>query len=257
PGLDGTTRTSCPRAAHHDRRRHLRRGSRYRQVALGTVAPSPRRTGNARTRGPLTDHPLARRRHLRTGRVAATVPVHPGRHHLRRLRRDRTQHHCRARARPAEGGTPVTQPPQYPTGRNLLAGKIVAITAAAGTGIGSAVARRCLEEGASVEISDAHERRLKETAAELAELGPVHALPCDVTDVAQVDALISCTVDPYGRLAVLIINAGLGGTASVLAVSGGLWDTLVYVTVNGACRSPRGALPQFEAPGGGGAGVNN
>ena len=42
------------------------------------------------------------------------------------------------------------------------------MTAAAGTGIGSATARRCLEEGAAVVVSDAHERRLAETAEQLA-----------------------------------------------------------------------------------------
>ena len=47
-----------------------------------------------------------------------------------------------------------------PAGRDLLAGKVVVITAAAGTGIGSAAARRCLEEGAQVMISDHHARRL-------------------------------------------------------------------------------------------------
>ncbi len=47
-----------------------------------------------------------------------------------------------------------------PAGRDLLAGKVVVVTAAAGTGIGSAVARRCLAEGAHVVISDQHERRL-------------------------------------------------------------------------------------------------
>ena len=46
--------------------------------------------------------------------------------------------------------------------------KVVIVTAAAGTGIGSATARRCLEEGAAVVISDAHERRLAETAEQLA-----------------------------------------------------------------------------------------
>ena len=50
----------------------------------------------------------------------------------------------------------------------LLDGKVVVVTAAAGTGIGSATARRCLEEGASVVVSDAHERRLGETAEQLA-----------------------------------------------------------------------------------------
>ena len=55
-------------------------------------------------------------------------------------------------------------PPPPPTGHALLAGKVVIVTAAAGTGIGSATARRCLEEGAAVVVSDAHERRLAETA---------------------------------------------------------------------------------------------
>ena len=49
-----------------------------------------------------------------------------------------------------------------PRATSLLAGKVVVVTAAAGTGIGSAVARRCLEEGAQVVISDRHERRLGE-----------------------------------------------------------------------------------------------
>jgi len=151
----------------------------------------------------------------------------------------------------------VTQPPQYPTGRNLLDGKVVTITAAAGTGIGSAVARRCLEEGARVVISDAHERRLKETATELAELGPVHALPCDVTDVDQVEALISGTVEHFGRLDVMINNAGLGGTASVLEMTDEQWNKVIDITLNGTFRSTRAALRQFEAQGGAGAVVNN
>ena len=58
------------------------------------------------------------------------------------------------------------------------------ITAAAGTGIGSAAARRCLEEGAEVVISDQHARRLGETRDELAAAhgDRVWSLPCDVTD---------------------------------------------------------------------------
>src|ERR1700677_319178 len=52
----------------------------------------------------------------------------------------------------------------------LLAGKTVLVTAAAGTGIGFATARRCVEEGARVAISDRHERRLGEAAEALAEI---------------------------------------------------------------------------------------
>ena len=65
--------------------------------------------------------------------------------------------------------------PPYPSARNLLEGRTVVVTAAAGTGIGFAAARRCVEEGARVLISDLHERRLAEAAAE-------YQLPADVAD---------------------------------------------------------------------------
>lgn len=147
--------------------------------------------------------------------------------------------------------------PAYPAGHNLLDGKTVAITAAAGTGIGSAVARRCLDEGAGVVISDAHERRLHETAAELAEFGEVHALPCDVTDDSQVTALLDGTVRHFGRLDVMINNAGLGGTASVLEMTDEQWNRVIDITLNGTFRCTRAALRRFEEQGGGGAVVNN
>jgi 3-oxoacyl-ACP reductase-like protein len=67
----------------------------------------------------------------------------------------------------AEGGQVVIPVPTYPAGRKLLRDKVVVVTAAAGTGIASAVAKRSLEEGARVEVSDSHEQRLEETAAEL------------------------------------------------------------------------------------------
>ena len=59
--------------------------------------------------------------------------------------------------------------PTEPPGRNLLEGQHVVVTAAAGTGIGGALARRVLLEGGRLVISDAHERRLGETADALAE----------------------------------------------------------------------------------------
>ena len=55
--------------------------------------------------------------------------------------------------------------PEPPAGHGLLTGKIVVVTAAAGTGIGFATAKRCIEEGATVVVSDTHERRLGETAS--------------------------------------------------------------------------------------------
>ena len=133
------------------------------------------------------------------------------------------------------------------------------ITAAAGTGIGSAAARRCLEEGAQVVISDQHARRLGETRDELAaaHADRVCSLPCDVTDESAVAALIDGAVAAFGRIDVLINNAGLGGTSSILDMTDEQWLRVLDVTLNGTFRCTRAALRQMVAQGHGGAVVNN
>jgi 3-oxoacyl-[acyl-carrier protein] reductase len=147
--------------------------------------------------------------------------------------------------------------PQYPEGANLVRGKVVVVTAAAGTGIGSATAKRCLEEGAKVVVSDWHERRLAEKAAELADLGDVHAIPCDVTREDQVQALIDGSAEHFGRIDVVVNNAGLGGTKSLVDMTDEEWTRVLDVTLNGTFRATRAALRRFAAQGGGGAIVNN
>lgn len=142
---------------------------------------------------------------------------------------------------------------------NLLPGKVVVITAAAGTGIGSAVALRCLEEGARVVLSDAHERRLASTLDEFdAKFGNrVWAHPCDVRSTEQVDALIAAAANHFGKLDVMVNNAGLGGTGSVLELSDDDWDRVVDITLTGTFRCTRAALKHLVAQGTGGAIVNN
>jgi 3-oxoacyl-[acyl-carrier protein] reductase len=155
----------------------------------------------------------------------------------------------------------VTAPPPVvpPAGRDLLAGKVVVVTAAAGTGIGSAVARRCLEEGARVVISDRHERRLAAAGDELARAheGRVWPQACDVTDETQVAALVAGAVRRFGRIDVLVNNAGLGGTSSVLEMTDEEWLRVLDVTLTGTFRCTRAALRQVVAQGHGGAVVNN
>jgi 3-oxoacyl-[acyl-carrier protein] reductase len=140
-------------------------------------------------------------------------------------------------------------PPPPPGGHGLLEGKVVVVTAAAGTGIGSATARRCLEEGASVVVSDAHERRLGETAEQLAaeagDAGRVHALPCDVRDEPQVGALYDGTVARFGHMDVAVHNAGLGGTVPLVEMTDEEWATVLDVTLTGTFRCTRAALKRL------------
>ncbi len=137
--------------------------------------------------------------------------------------------------------------PPYPEGRNLLRGKNVVVTAAAGTGIGYWVARRCIEEGAAVLISDIHERRLGEAADRLAEETgerPATAL-CNVTVQEQVDGLRDAALSTLGHVDVLINNAGMGGHARVVDMTDDQWNVVLDVTLNGTMRVTRAFLPHF------------
>jgi len=119
------------------------------------------------------------------------------------------------------------------------------------------VAKRCLAEGAQVVLSDWHERRLAAKAAELAELGEVHAIACDVTKEEQVQALVDGAAEHFGRIDVLINNAGLGGSKSVVDMTDEEWSRVLDVTLTGTFRATRAAVRRFIAQGGGGAVVNN
>ena len=150
------------------------------------------------------------------------------------------------------------QPPPCPEGRRLLEGKTVVVTAAAGTGIGNATARRCAEEGARVLVSDLHERRLLEAAAELEKVcgeRPPHIL-CDVTQEDQVQALAKGAVEAPGRVDVLVNNAGLGMYAPVAEMTDDQWHKVLDVTLTSVFRMTRAFLPHMTGRGSG-AIVNN
>ena len=146
----------------------------------------------------------------------------------------------------------LSRPPDYPKSHDLLAGRHVLITAAAGTGIGYAAAQRCLEEGARVLISDIHPRRLAESAARLEEttgVRPAAAL-CNVTVQAEVDALFEAAREAFGCAHVVINNAGLGGTANLVDMTDGQWTAVLDVTLNGTFRMTRAALRAMRETGG-------
>jgi 3-oxoacyl-[acyl-carrier protein] reductase len=138
--------------------------------------------------------------------------------------------------------------PEYPTPRDLLKGKTVVVTAAAGTGIGFSIAKRAAEEGATVLISDFHERRLGEAAdAIAAAVGTRPAtFVCDVTNQDHVDGLRDAAIRELGHVDVLINNAGLGGEVAVVDMTDDQWSRVLEVTLNSVFRMTRAFLPHMQ-----------
>ncbi len=151
-------------------------------------------------------------------------------------------------------------PPEYLPPHDLLRGRHVVVTAAAGAGIGSATAVRCLEEGAAtVVIGDTHAGRLAAAEEELAErfgADRVRSQVCDVTDESQVEALLDLA-EASGGLDVMINNAGLGGTVSILEMTDEQWSKVLDVTLGGTFRCVRAAARRMVAAGTAGVIVNN
>ena len=133
------------------------------------------------------------------------------------------------------------------------------ITAAAGAGIGSAVARRALIEGGRVLISDIHDRRLAATCDRLeAETGTrPDAVLCDVTAERDVQALVDSAGSLMGGLDVMMNNAGLGGSTPLVDMTDEQWSAVLGVTLDGTMRCTRAALRRMIDQGTGGAIVNN
>jgi 3-oxoacyl-[acyl-carrier protein] reductase len=150
--------------------------------------------------------------------------------------------------------------PRYVEGHDLLAGKSVLITAAAGVGIGFATAKRAVEEGCrAILISDIHERRLNEAVEKLRALGPgaqVHAKLCNVTREEEVEALVGAAEDALGGVDVLFNNAGMGGLKRVVEMTDAEWSLVLDVTLTGTMRMTR-AMLQRMIPRGRGVIVNN
>ena len=153
----------------------------------------------------------------------------------------------------------LSTPPPYTPSHNLLAGKRALITAAAGTGIGFAAAKRCLEEGAQALVSDIHEQRLQQAAKQLGEAtGTAPATQvCDVTKQPQVEALYAAAKAQLGGIDIVINNAGLGGTALLSEMTDAEWHKVLDTTLYGTFRMTRAALQTMAGAGAGGVIVNN
>ncbi|MGI2258180.1 SDR family oxidoreductase [Shewanella sp. GXUN23E] len=154
----------------------------------------------------------------------------------------------------------MIQVPNYVEGHGLLNGKSVLITAAAGAGIGFAAAKRAAEEGCrALMISDIHGGRLAQAIERLkAETGlqAVFGQLCDVSDEAQVQALVNAAQTALEGVDVLINNAGLGGQKSVVEMTDAEWSRVLDISLTGTFRMTRAILP-FMQHRGRGVIVNN
>jgi 3-oxoacyl-[acyl-carrier protein] reductase len=145
--------------------------------------------------------------------------------------------------------------PNYVPGHNLLAGKAVLITAAAGAGIGFAAAQKAVEEGArALVISDVHEGRLAQAVENLQAMKPdckVSGMLCNVTVEDDVQALINKAEQDTGGVDVLINNAGLGGTKLLVDMTDEEWDRVLDITLTGTMRMTRAMMRVMQQRGAG------
>ena len=122
----------------------------------------------------------------------------------------------------------------------LLAGRTAIITGGA-QGLGYAIAEAFVAEGARVVLGDLDLGRTEAAAAELGGSGVARAAHCDVTSSAEVDALVTATVEEYGGLDVMVNNAGITRDATLRKMTEEQFDEVIAVHLKGAWNGTRSA----------------
>lgn len=136
----------------------------------------------------------------------------------------------------------------------LLAGK-VAIVTGGGSGLGRAGALALARAGAQVAVSDVSADSAATTVRTITEAGGEgHALACDAGDPASVQAMITATVDRYGRIDVLYNNAGIapvGEDGSVADMADAAWERVIRTNLTSVFLCSKYAIPHLAKTGGG------
>jgi glucose 1-dehydrogenase len=144
----------------------------------------------------------------------------------------------------------------YPGAKDMkLSGKVAVITGAA-RGIGKACAARFLGDGVKVVISDIDGKALAETAAELGRPNDLRAVPADVAKRADIDALVAIAVKEFGKLDIMVNNAGVARNQDFLEISEKDFDDVIAINLKGAFFGVQAAARQMISQGGGGVIIN-
>ena len=126
----------------------------------------------------------------------------------------------------------------------------VVVVTGAGSGIGAAVAQAFAREGARVVLTGRREDRLQDVARRIAAFQPrVLALPCDVTDEAQVRALVAATLEHFGRIDMLVNNAGVLIEGPTAELGDSAIQTMFDTNVRGLLTCTRLVLPHMRERG--------
>jgi NAD(P)-dependent dehydrogenase (short-subunit alcohol dehydrogenase family) len=132
-----------------------------------------------------------------------------------------------------------------------LAGKSAVITGG-GTGIGQAIALSFAREGAQVAVAGRRKEKLDETLSLLQQAGcSALALECDVTKAADTERVVKAAEDAFGKLNVLVNNAGALSVATVETIAEDDWNRVMATNVKGPFLMSRAALPAMRRAGGG------
>lgn len=134
----------------------------------------------------------------------------------------------------------------------LLRGRVAIVTGGA-RGIGRATVLRLAQAGADVVINYARNEEAAEDVARLAREFGVRALPlrADVSDLGQTAALVDATVKNFGRVDLLVANAGIWEGAPVEEMSEELWDRVIDANLKGTWTACRAVVPLMKGQGGG------
>ncbi len=136
-----------------------------------------------------------------------------------------------------------------------LEGKTAIITGA-GRGIGQAIAKKFLLEGARVLLCDMVPDRLERTALELGAFGEVHSLVGDVSRSDFCDALVQKALEVFGSVNILVNNAGIAVFAPFLELSEQVWDQTLNVNLKSMFLLSQRVAREMVARGEGGTMVN-
>lgn len=118
----------------------------------------------------------------------------------------------------------------------------VALVTGAGRGIGKAIALKFSDEGAKVIINDIEFAYAESIAEKLRQLGrQAVALKADVCDWAEVDFMVEQTVQKFGRIGILVNNAGIRKDVGFLDMSEEEWDSVISVQLKGSFNCVRAA----------------